>query len=497
MSKEFLHLEAAIRSCIDCGAKDVTHTKTGLRKEAWRVKGVPEKATRLTESASNPVPGSGPEQAKVVVVGEAPGVQEDEDGVPFVGRSGKYLRDVLLPAAGVRASNVRFLNVVRCHPERNRDPYAGEIKACSKWLNLELQLVRPSLILALGAVAVKSLLPGVGLKESHGQVYEWNGIPTVALYHPAAKDRAVPASVLEGDYKRVQGKLMQYKSPIPHEVTRTLIKDRKGLNDLVYMIRGYQEFGFDIETNETEWARTVMDSPDPLTNELAGMSFAFDLRQEGRQGFFTAYVPTTDHPDGLMEMGDLGRYTSWEHFRRYMTRRVLWESRAKLIIHNAKFEFRSLQKYLPREFYKQKRRPEFEDTMLLAYNEGQETVGLKACVKRMFGVTQTPLEDIINLKKQQIREAPLAHVYPYACDDAYWAQRLEGEWKEKGSFYQQQKRLLWWGVETETRGVDVALERVGEIEELIDEQLGGLRESIDGWTGKDSVKEINSPAEEG
>ena len=66
--------------------------------------------------------------------------------------------------------------------------------------------------------------------------------------------------------------------------------------------------------------------------------------------------------------------------------------------------------------------------------------------------------------------------------------------REKGSFYQQQKRLLGWGVETETRGVDVALERVDEIEELIDEQLGGLRESIDGWTGKDSVKEINSPA---
>ena len=78
-----------ILSCSDCGDKDISYSRKGERKESWRVKGIPKDATRLTDSSDSPVPGSGPANARVVVVGEAPGAEEDKTGEPFVGRSGK------------------------------------------------------------------------------------------------------------------------------------------------------------------------------------------------------------------------------------------------------------------------------------------------------------------------------------------------------------------------------------------------------------------------
>ena len=254
--------------------------------------------------------------------------------------------------AGVDPKKVRFLNTIRCHPDKNRDPYAGEIKACSKWLDMELRLIDPDLILAVGAVAVQTLVPEVtSLKALHGQVYERNGIPTVVLYHPAGVDRAVPRQVLEADYKNVQRRLKQYKKPDIGTVTRTLVKDRQGIAEVIerltYTMPLRARLGFDIETNETEHSRLVMKAPDPLTNELAGMAFAFEGDSEG--DFDTFYIPTTDHPDGLVDLGDLlpDRYMkTWDDLRRYLTRHV-WNTLGWLMIHNAKFEFMSLDKYLP------------------------------------------------------------------------------------------------------------------------------------------------------
>lgn len=144
----------------------------------------------LVDCRSQIVNGVGPDDADILLVGEAPGATEDETGEPFTGRSGTVL-DEALTAAGIQRSEVRITNCVRCKPPENRDPYVGELKSCSKHLDGELLAVNPSVIVPLGRIPVGQFLPDEGkVSEIAGQKYtvnrcgrEWTVIASV---HPAA-----------------------------------------------------------------------------------------------------------------------------------------------------------------------------------------------------------------------------------------------------------------------------------------------------------------------
>ncbi|MEQ1691999.1 MAG: uracil-DNA glycosylase [Gemmatimonas sp.] len=140
----------------------------------------------LHASARNPVPGEGDPRAELMCVGEAPGATEDEQGKPFVGEAGQLLTKIL---AGIELSRdaVYICNVLKHRPPSNRDPLPDEVLACQPFLQRQVQLIRPRVILALGRFAAQSLLgTSSTLGKLRGQVHEYLGIPVVVTYHPAA-----------------------------------------------------------------------------------------------------------------------------------------------------------------------------------------------------------------------------------------------------------------------------------------------------------------------
>ena len=142
----------------------------------------------LAESRKNVVFSAGVEDACVMVVGEAPGANEDDTGLPFVGAAGKFL-DLLLATVDLsRERNTYICNVIKCRPPGNRDPMPDEIKSCSPFLTRQIQLIQPEALLAVGSFAAR-LLTGrekTALGRIRGEVHNYQGVPLIATYHPAA-----------------------------------------------------------------------------------------------------------------------------------------------------------------------------------------------------------------------------------------------------------------------------------------------------------------------
>jgi len=137
------------------------------------------------------VPGEGPASAKIMFIGEAPGAEEDRIGKPFVGRSGKFLNE-LLEVAGIKRDKVFVTGMVKCRPPKNRNPTVQELKTCKRlWLDKQIEVIQPRLVVVLGNIALKSLLGNSSkkkfkIKDLHGKVIERNNLKYFITYHPAA-----------------------------------------------------------------------------------------------------------------------------------------------------------------------------------------------------------------------------------------------------------------------------------------------------------------------
>ena len=140
----------------------------------------------LADTRQHLVFGTGNSDARLVLVGEAPGADEDEQGVPFVGRAGKLLTKILA-AIGLEREDVYIANVMKCRPPGNRDPKSDEVAQCEPFLIEQLQIIQPALILALGRIAGNTLLKGAdSLGNMRGKLHDYHGIPLMVTYHPAA-----------------------------------------------------------------------------------------------------------------------------------------------------------------------------------------------------------------------------------------------------------------------------------------------------------------------
>ena len=130
--------------------------------------------------------GVGNPKAEILLIGEGPGQSEDEQGVPFVGRAGQLLDD-MLAMIGLDRSKVYIANVVKCRPPGNRDPLAVEQEACMGWLRRQTALVRPRMIVCLGRIAAKAVIrDDFRITADHGQWFSRNGVEMTAIYHPTA-----------------------------------------------------------------------------------------------------------------------------------------------------------------------------------------------------------------------------------------------------------------------------------------------------------------------
>ena len=189
---ELLQLHDTIRACKNCG---------------------------LHATRTQAVPGVGPCPANVMIVGEAPGFNEDRQGEPFVGAAGKLL-DTLLARIGMSRADVYITNVLKCRPPMNRDPMPNEVEACSPYLRQQLDLVQPKVVLILGRHALERLMPGQGsISRLHGSLIRRGEVAYVPLYHPAAAlHNGALVAELEHDFDQLKRYLDQLLAPPPPPV---------------------------------------------------------------------------------------------------------------------------------------------------------------------------------------------------------------------------------------------------------------------------------------
>jgi len=146
----------------------------------------------LCKTRAQTVFGSGNKQADWMIVGEAPGQHEDEEGLPFVGKAGLLLTE-MLRAISLTREEVFITNILKCRPPNNRDPLAGEVESCNDYLLRQLKLIQPKIILAVGRIAAQTLLKtDEPLSRLRGKVHTFNNTPVVVVYHPAYLLRSLP-----------------------------------------------------------------------------------------------------------------------------------------------------------------------------------------------------------------------------------------------------------------------------------------------------------------
>lgn len=139
----------------------------------------------LHYSRKNAVPGEGPANAEIMLIGEGPGFHENQQGKPFVGAAGKFLEE-LLASIQLKRTDVFITNVVKCRPPSNRDPLPLELKACNDFLECQIQALNPKVIVTLGRFSMARFLPNAKISQAHGKVMTVKGRLVVAMYHPAA-----------------------------------------------------------------------------------------------------------------------------------------------------------------------------------------------------------------------------------------------------------------------------------------------------------------------
>jgi uracil-DNA glycosylase family 4 len=163
----------------------------------------------LAKSRTRAVPGEGPEHSRLFFLGEAPGWHEDQQGRPFVGPAGQFL-DSLLTSIGLKRKQVYIGNVIKCRPPANRDPLPSEIESCCQWLDRQLDLIHPKMVVCLGRFSMAKYFPGETIGKIHGKAKKQDNVIYYAMYHPAAAlHQGNLRKVIEADMLRIPQILAQ------------------------------------------------------------------------------------------------------------------------------------------------------------------------------------------------------------------------------------------------------------------------------------------------
>ena len=170
------------------------------------------RACPLGMTRTRAVPGEGPVDAEIMLIGEAPGYYEDQQGRPFVGAAGQFLEQ-LLASIGLKRTDGFIANVVKCRPPNNRDPLPEEIGSCSQWLDKQIEIVQPKVIVTLGRYSMARFFPGVAISRIHGQPKKVGDTWVMPMYHPAAAlHQGSLRRTIEEDFKKIPGVLEQARA---------------------------------------------------------------------------------------------------------------------------------------------------------------------------------------------------------------------------------------------------------------------------------------------
>lgn len=171
----------------------------------------------LHKTRGQSVPGDGPQDAEVMFIGEAPGFYEDQQGRPFVGAAGKFL-DSLLELAGLNRPEVFITNIVKSRPPNNRDPLPAELEACRPWLEQQIEIIDPKVVVTLGRYSMAYFFPGEMINRIHGQPKSVGDRLVVPMYHPAAalhQERF--RQLIENDFRRLRLTLNQRQEQLAEQ----------------------------------------------------------------------------------------------------------------------------------------------------------------------------------------------------------------------------------------------------------------------------------------
>jgi DNA polymerase len=158
------------------------------------------------------VPGEGPEDAEIMFIGEAPGWHEDQQGRPFVGPAGQFL-EKLLASIGLKREQVYITNVIKTRPPENRDPLPTEIRNCQEWLERQIEIIHPKMIVTLGRYSMAKFFPGKSISKIHGTAQKRDNIIYYAMYHPAAAlHQQSLRQDIEADMRKIPALLAEAKS---------------------------------------------------------------------------------------------------------------------------------------------------------------------------------------------------------------------------------------------------------------------------------------------
>jgi uracil-DNA glycosylase family 4 len=172
-------------------------------------------ACDLSRQRTKVVPGEGAEDADVLFIGEAPGFNEDQQGRPFVGAAGGFL-DELLHSVGLSRETVYIANVVKCRPPGNRDPLPHEIQTCRPWLEKQIEIIQPRVIVTLGRFSLARYIPGESISKVHGRERRVGDMTVFPMYHPAAAlHQGSLRRVIEEDMKKLPKVLESVGGSVP------------------------------------------------------------------------------------------------------------------------------------------------------------------------------------------------------------------------------------------------------------------------------------------
>lgn len=184
------------------------------------------KGLDIAKNANHPVPGEGNPDAQIMFIGEAPGQVEDSTGRPFVGQSGQLMRKSLFETTGIKPEEVFITNIVKFRPPDNRDPFDNEIAACADWLDRQIKIISPKIIVTLGRFSMAKFIPGVTISQIHGIARYYNELIIFPMYHPAA---ALRGTSMMNAFKDDFAKLKNLLAPQPKIEDNTNSHDQLGL----------------------------------------------------------------------------------------------------------------------------------------------------------------------------------------------------------------------------------------------------------------------------
>ncbi len=190
---------------VPCAKCDWTESQEESVTELERLAAEVAECTRcrLHRSRTRAVPGEGPENPDIMFIGEAPGFHEDQQGRPFVGAAGEFLEE-LLHSIDLDREDVFITNVIKCRPPGNRDPLPEEIEACEPFLERQIALLDPTLVVTLGRFSMARAFPNARISRVHGEPKKINGIVYYPMYHPAAAlHRPSLRTTVEEDVHRI------------------------------------------------------------------------------------------------------------------------------------------------------------------------------------------------------------------------------------------------------------------------------------------------------